>query len=208
MRISFYDLFIPKPDSGEVLLTINMKVEDLEYLMEEKYGEEFYANDESAIPDDDAIQNIQYLYSIIGIEPPSKFTSLAIRTDFNNARCCECYGPIVLYINKDEVSDDIIVFSGDVQELAHRILKEDNPRNWVEIHKLNEVDLYNSLQKIFENGQPEKSRFPRIVGGYFEARLHRTLRYTDIEEILIPKSRWAVYERLVKKIKGKGELRS
>jgi hypothetical protein len=199
MKITYYDLFIPRPDSGEVLLTINMKDEDLEYLIEKKYGEEFFAKDESALPDDNAIQNIQKLYGIIGIDLPDKFTSLAIRTDFNNACWCECYGPIVLYINKDEVSDDIIIFNGDVQELAHKILTVANPRDWVKIHKLKEVNLYNSLKEIYENGQPENNRLPRIVGGYFEARLHRALKYTDIDEILIPRNRGDVYEKLMKR---------
>ncbi|MDT3700140.1 MAG: hypothetical protein RO469_12015 [Thermincola sp.] len=201
MKISLYD-YLPRMNSGEVLLTVNMKVKDIDYLIEEKYGREFFAKDVQALADDNVKENIPNLYSIIGRDVPRKFACLSVRTDFNTADSCNCYGPIVLKVNKDAILSDTIIFNGDVQNIAYKLSQVDNPSEWVEIHTLGEPDLYNSLKRISENGQPENGRLPRIIGIYFEARLHRALKITDIEEILIPKNEKALYELLEEKLRN------
>ncbi|SMC19866.1 hypothetical protein SAMN02745134_00949 [Clostridium acidisoli DSM 12555] len=172
-------------NKNEIILTLNIPSDEVKFLFETAYGKQFYAKDEQGIQGEDVAKNISNLYKIISKTATDKFVSLAVRTDFDNAGYYSCYGDVVVLVDKKRISDDVVIFNGDVKDIAKKVMETDNQEKWVEIHYMNEPNLYERLKKLFENANSMEQKIPRKMGKYFEARMQRALTPEDILEIYI-----------------------
>jgi hypothetical protein len=168
------------PADGQVVFTLNIKSDDLKFLAEPQYGNEFYVTNEKN-------EDVKLAYSLAGVDRPAFTTSLAarIRGMFRsrNNSILESYGDVVLVINRQVVSEDIVVFSSDAKNLSSAAKSD---RSNFRAFKGSNSKLAEHLRELKENGRSSASKSPRLMGLYFEARLLRALRPTDIEAIYLP----------------------
>jgi len=88
------------------------------------------------------------------------------------------YGHITLEVDFQAVIDDIVVFNGDAQDLAHNL-----PMVHPLDHKM-EASKFLSLLNTLANNKRTNAE-PRQYGLYYEARLMRPLLLNDISCIYI-----------------------
>ena len=168
------------PVGGQVVFTLNIESDDLKFLAESEYGNQFFITSEE-------IEDVDLAYSIAGVAPPSVAASLAARvrgmfrrSDKSNL---ESYGDVVLLISPQAVADDIVVFNSDAKNLSS--LAKSEPEN-VRWFSGRDSKLAEQLHELKENSRTIPSKSPRLHGLYFEARLLRALKPTDIEAIYLP----------------------
>jgi hypothetical protein len=177
---------------GDIKITVNIHGYELRFLTEAVHGNQFYAKDEPALKDETVRANIQAVYSAVGISSPEQFTSCAARAAFNQADTCNAYGNVVLVLNQDRIKNDLVIFNGDVKDIGHKIKGESDPNSWIEVHTLTEpIDqLVSALNALTANARVRTNPppRPRLIGGYFEARLTRALKPEDIEAVHVSSS--------------------
>src|SRR4051794_5505786 len=106
--------------AGTFALTLNLRPEELIFLTSPKYGCRYCTEDLN--PPGGEPDSIFRLYELLGKPRPTQFTSLALRTPesaSSDAQTLRAYGPVTLEIDFHSVAEDLVVFNGDVQDLAY-----------------------------------------------------------------------------------------
>lgn len=187
LTYGFRGLAVPQ---GELRITTNIKQSDSCYFTEARYGCKWVSSDEDVLPGETAMENVSAVYAAAGLAEPVEFASLAVRTCRHDARNCNAYGPIILVVDADSIKDELLIFNGDVKNLGAKLQGEDRSRHseWVEIHTLSESvsEIISAFGRLVQNARNAEK--PRLVGSYFEARLQRALRPTDIKSIYVPEN--------------------
>jgi hypothetical protein len=100
------------------------------------------------------------------------------------------YGDVVVVVDHKEVRDHLVVFSGDVKTLGDAIRRDegDHAESW----KIKKSPSVLAKQLMAYRKNPKIAG--RAIGRYFEARLRRALKATDISEIYVPKGDEAAWK--------------
>lgn len=168
------------PPEGEVVFTLNVKSGDLKYLTGTQYGRQFFLTSEK--PED-----MRPAYSLAGVQTvPEQVTSLAarVRGMFRNRETVNlrAYGNVILVVSSGAVIDNVVVFSADAKNLS--LAAGSNRESFVAIPG-SDPDLARRLNELKQNSSAMPQKSPRLRGLYFEARLLRALRPTDIQAIYL-----------------------
>ncbi len=174
-----------KINEGDFVLTINMKTKDLSCFVKPPYT--FYSKD--SLNNSEKIV-LQKIYHHFKIEQPEKFCSLACRTKkAPGSSALFAYGDVVLVIKVEEVSHNVVLFNGDVKDLIRKIDSDEDIEKYVEVMKdISSKSIVGTLEELKSRQRPNSSvTQKRLIGQYFEARLLRPLKITDLNgEIYIP----------------------
>jgi len=157
---------------------MNIETHELKYLLQ---GGGFYASDQNALEGEDAKANVSAVYAALKLAEPEFFASLAVRIDLgaNERDALSKYGGVTLELATQLLfGDDLVVFNGDVKDIGFKINDLGDP-GWVfRVEVASLPELAERLQQL------SRSRTkPRLVGNYFEARLHRKLTVRDIIKV-------------------------
>jgi hypothetical protein len=172
---------------GDLAITLNMRVEELVFLAREEYGNCFYTNDVDALEGENSKSNIEQIYLACGLSAPQSFTSLAVRIyeEFSDLdKTLRNYGPVVLEVDLSSIESDLVVFNGDVKNLAMKT-EITGDISWAfRIDHTKGVDrLESELRDLADRKRSINNLRPRRVGEYFEARIGRPLTPRDIKAI-------------------------
>jgi hypothetical protein len=153
---------------------------------EEELGEDEKQNIATALEGEDVKKSVRAAYKMANIiRVPKRFTSMAARIQGFPASNSDLapYGDVVVVVDPKEVRDHLVVFSGDVKTLGDAILRDEgnHAKAW-RIKKSPSV-----LAKQLGTYKQNPKIAGRAIGRYFEARLLRALKATDISEIYVPK---------------------
>ena len=157
---------------------------DLDTLLEvydqDDLGEEGNKNIAISVRGEAVKQSVSAAYKMAKLTVPRRFTSMAARIHgfpATNAYLAP-YGDVVVVVEPKEVRDHLVVFSGDVKTLGDALLRGQakQAKAW-RIEK--QVGTLAKRLSMYR----ERSK---ISGRYFEARLSRPLKVTDINKIYIP----------------------
>lgn len=164
---------------GEVLL-------ECDRLDEEELDDNEKQNIAIALEGEDVKKSVRAAYKMAKIiRAPKRFTSMAARIQGFPASNSDLtpYGDVVVVVDPKAVRDHLVVFSGDVKTLGDAILRNEgsHAKAW-RIKKSPSV-----LAKQLRTYRRNPKIAGRAIGRYFEARLLRALKATDISEIYVPK---------------------
>ena len=166
--------------------------EDIEKELDRSEDEELDANEQLNIATisqgEDVKKSIRAAYKMAGIRSPKKFTSMAARIQnvpVNNSDLAP-YGEVVLVVDPREVREHLVVFSGDAKTLGDALLrgKGSHAKAWIR----------KSASVLAKQLRTYRQNRGRAIGRYFEARLLRALKVTDISEIYVPEDNDAAWE--------------
>lgn len=223
---------------GEVVITLNIKTTNLDYLTSKTHGYQYFSKDEKALADaaeetyetsnnkdnldtlldaseedelgedaernivesvegDEVKKSVLAAYKMAGMRVPRRFTSMAERIQGFPASNVDLapYGDVVVVVDPKQVKNDLVVFSGDVKTLGHALFKGQGSYAKAWRIKNSVGTLANQLRSYREYAQLVK----RTVGRYFEARLTRALKVTDISKIYVPdgdKRAWKAADKI------------
>jgi hypothetical protein len=202
----------PQPAEGKVVITLNIKSNRLHYLASREKGCRYFSTDKAAtekapkphdsedieelldgiaeqefeedasnivasLADEDVKKNVRAAYKIAGIKVPKQFVSMAarIRGFPKNNSVLSPYGDVVLVVDHQSVIKRLTVFSGDVKTLGDALNKGSNGEHW-----------RGESPRVLAGELRAYSERQAVTGGYFEARLTRSLKATDVLEIYLP----------------------
>ena len=170
------------PDN-KVIITINIRHNELYHMVEESSGFCFFSKDERGIKEENVEENIKKLYSIANLIKPTKSTSCAARTGNPKEEKLKCYGDVLCVLNHERIASEVYIFNGDVKNIAcklqNKLLGE---KCMVVIQERIDLGKLRKQLDIMVSNQ-RRNNFPRLIGNYFEARLMRPMLKTDIQEI-------------------------
>jgi hypothetical protein len=172
-----------RPAKGDVALTCNLPPSELAYLLSDEHGKCFWSNDEDVLPGEDAGENVRRVFTALGLDSRTQFTSLAAQSGADNSNICKTlrsYGNATLVIDPGLLgSEEVVIMNGDVKDLGAKV-EETGDSTWAERVSGHGgiAALASRLEKLVSNARQGKR--PRRVGSYFEARLLRALTPNDI----------------------------
>lgn len=160
---------------------------------EEELDEGEKQNIATALEGEDVKKSVRAAYKMARIiRAPKRFTSMAARIQGFPASNSDLtpYGDVVVVVDPKAVRDHLVVFSGDVKTLGDAIRRDEgnHAKAW-RIKKSPSV-----LAKQLGTYKQNPKIAGHAIGRYFEARLMRALRPTDILEIYVPKGDEAAWK--------------
>jgi hypothetical protein len=173
--------YTPSTEPTDLEVTLNIPATNLLYFTSPKFGRCYYSRDEQGLKGEDPAANIRRVWEAIGMKPPARFTSLALRTaKANGAGILECYGEIVLVISPEKIANDTVVVNGDFKSIGFKIQEMGSARP---LHVFKDLLAItpNDLNVLAEAGR--KGEMPRLIGKYLEARVRRPLVIADVAKI-------------------------
>ncbi len=178
------------PDAPEAGHETSNSEDNLDTLLdaceEAELGEDAKRNITQSVEGEEVEKSVRAAYRMARMKVPRPFTSMAARIHgfpSSNADLTP-YGDVVIVVDLKEVRDHLVVFSGDVKTLGRALLGGEGgyAKAW-RIRKSIDA-LEKKLRKYKDRSQIVK----HSVGRYFEARLTRALKVTDISKIYVPES--------------------
>lgn len=172
-------------DLGEVLL----ESDDMD---EEEPDDDEKQNIAIALEGEVVKKSVRAAYKMAKIRATKRFTSMAARIQGFPASDSDLtpYGDVVVVVDPKAVRDHLVVFSGDVKTLGDAIRRDggNHAKAW-RIKKSPSV-----LAKQLGTYKQNPKIAGHAIGRYFEARLMRALKPTDILEIYVPKGDEAAWK--------------
>lgn len=177
------------PDIGRLTLTVNATSLKLDKLLAKPSG--FSSQDKRGTRRD-----IGQLYQAVNKKSPAQFACIVARTPTTSSRLLEGYAApsqglrlnetaVVLVTDLQQIKNDLVIFAGDVQGLAE---KRKAYGLETKIIQIGIAELAGKLEQLPREQTPGDHRGTECLRGpYFEARLERSLKPTDVTAIYIDK---------------------
>lgn len=172
----------PNPPEGSFEVRRYCETKDLKYL--ENPDGELWSKDEPASSSESTEQNVSCIYDLAGVPKPDRFASLAlvIAATPRAHGVLQLFGAHLLILRPETTLKDLFVLNGDVKNLG-KYLQDGADRSQIKIWRgeslsLNELGTCAGMKSMTPAG-------PRLHGQYFEGRLLRAIRPTDIAKIYI-----------------------
>jgi hypothetical protein len=191
-------------DVAKLSITLNIRRAGFECLTDEKCGTKFRSKDVTAPgeTEEQVEKQIEAVYRGINRPRPDEMASLATRFTASyksDNGLLGRYGDIVLLMDWREIAADLVIFNGDVKNVGAKLVRDEGCKDsgpggdWLRYFTLPRIDLESEISSAAEQLSDllAKSRIPsavppRLIGKYFEARLFRALRPTDIAKVFVP----------------------
>ncbi|MBF0501955.1 MAG: hypothetical protein HQM09_17585 [Candidatus Riflebacteria bacterium] len=185
----------PESSARSFQIVTHIEPYEVKFLVQKRFGCQFWAKDEDALSKEHCRDNIEKLYDLMKIPNSTKFVSAFVKSRDFSCDFAGNFGSICLFLDIEKIKDETIIFNGDVKNLAYKLSTQKNrPKNrFLRFHSLTErhFDILIALQRYYWNKMAwavqKKAYYPRMIGCYFEARVFRPIVSKDIKMIVIPK---------------------
>lgn len=184
-------------DKNVVDFTVNLNICDFKFLApSNQHG--FFSKDSNALSKETAKANILRLWKILGLtQPPIRSKSIAVRVaeTKTDGQGLSCYGTVVLVLDINKIADETYIINGDFKSVGYKLQTNTITDEDVLCVKPLENQLAKLLNQYAYNNC--KGQSPRLFGTYFEARVTRGLRISDVAKIYVPKDEEAALRKAI-----------
>lgn len=180
-------IYKPSRDPCVVDYTRNVRSDDLRYLARSN-ADGFFSKDEIGLSWETVTNNIIGVWRVIGQQPPTIFTSLAVRVaEARATTSLSAYGNVVLIIDAAKIANETYIVNGDFKSLGAYVQTGHINASDIRVLRPNDQDIAGTLNKFAREGRTPKSAVPRLLGTYFEARVTRGIRLEDVVTAYVPR---------------------